>query len=128
MNSETSVRKYVRPAALFLAMSFAVGSTGCAELMKAAGAPVVTNTSFKILNHSPVRVCKVVAKDKDGQVVSDRAVQAMGIEPGEEGYANVDDRVGKVTLDIYGCDEFGKEILLDSAEAHTATPEMIRVK
>lgn len=108
----------------------ALASVGCNQLLKEAGAPIVTEADIRINNASNMKVCKVTAKKAaDDSVVEENALAggAIGIDPGEKGSAQVDDRVGKIKLDIYVCDEFGKESLIQTAQADTASPSEILV-
>lgn len=116
------------PTAALLVTGLA--TTGCNQLLKASGAPIVTRADIRIVNDSPMKVCKVRAKDGSDAVVEDNALAggAIGIKPGDHGTAQVDDRVGAVTLEIFGCDDFGKETLLQTAQADTAAPSEIRVR
>ena len=112
-------------------LGLAIALWGCTGLLASAvGAPVITKTEFQITNDSNYEVCKVVAKNAQGDEVSSNALAggALGIDPGTSGVALVDDRTGPVVLEVYGCDSFGRQTLLDTVQNDTTNPQPVRVR
>lgn len=117
--------------ALAVSVSFGglVLSLGCNQLMsQATGGRFISRANVKVINDSPRKICAVKAKSSDGAVVDDNALAGgpIGIEPGKEGAAQIDEKLGKVSLEAYSCDP--SPLLLAEQTVDMANPSPMRVR
>ena len=103
-------------------------TTGCGQLMaQATGGRYINRTNVKVLNDSTRKICAVKVTGADGAVVSENALAGgpIGIEPGKESVAQVDEKLGKVTLEAYSCDP--QKLMLAKQDVDMASPQPMRV-
>jgi hypothetical protein len=102
---------------------------GCNQLLsQATGGRLVSRANVKIINDSPRKICAVKVKTADGNVVGDNALASggIGVEPGQEGVAQVDEKLGKVSLEAYSCEP--QPLLLAEQTVDMANPTPMRVR
>lgn len=103
-------------------------TTGCGQLMaQATGGRFINRANVKVVNDSNRKVCAVKVTGADGAVVTDNALAGgpIGIEPGKESVAQIDEKLGKVTLEAYSCEP--RKMMLAKQEVDMASPQTMRV-